>query len=134
MSPQHPRPKWWQMYLTLPLLIVLFLADSRLKISTRGHQVVQIGILLIVYGLMYLWVKANARALRALDRLPYNPAVRVLYVGPYELPDSGKENKRSGLELPDSEIAGVLSDTFEMNIIDAQALPVDEVPHELNKE
>jgi hypothetical protein len=61
-------PKWWELYLTFPLLIVLFMLDAHLKISTRGHQVVQIGIILLVYGLIYIWVNANASALLKMDR------------------------------------------------------------------
>jgi hypothetical protein len=36
--------------------------------------------------------------------------------------------------LPRSEIKGILSDTFEMETIDAEFLPIDEVPQELYKE
>ena len=131
----HSHPKWWQVYLTLPLLVALFAVDSRLKISTRGHQVVQIGILLIVYGLMYLWVNVNAQALREMDQPLHGQGIRIVHIGPYPLPDSGKEStEHLVLLLPDSEIKGVLNDTFEMDYIDAEFLPVDEVPQELDKE
>ena len=135
MFSQDPRPKWWQLYLTLPLLVVLFIVDNRLKISTRGHQAVQIGIILLVYGLMYLWVKANAQALREMDQPPHGQGIRIVHIGPYPLPNSGKESiEHLVLLLPDSEIKGVLNDTFEMDYIDAEFLPVDEAPQELDKE
>ena len=34
----------------------------------RGHQAVQIGIILLVYGLIHLWLKANAAALSNMDQ------------------------------------------------------------------
>ena len=71
MSSQNAGPKWWQVYLTLPLLMALFAADSRLKISIRGHQLVQIGIVLLVYGLIHLWIKANSAVLSKMDREKY---------------------------------------------------------------
>ena len=39
--------------------------------------------------------------------------------------------KKPPFQLPDSQIKGLLSDMFEMNIIDAESFPVDEVSQEL---
>ena len=125
MFPQHPHPKWWQLYLTFPLLIALFVADSRLKISTRGHQVVQLGIILLVYGLIHLWLKANARALSNLDRIQDHGAFKVIEVT--------AQDTRPTLHISGSELKGVLSDTFEMDIIDAEFLPINEVPQKLKE-
>jgi hypothetical protein len=133
MSSEHARPKWWQVYLTLPLLFVLFIIESRLKISTRGHQAVQIGIILLVYGLIHLWLRANAKALSNMDRIQGQRTFTVIQIPPYQLDDANKD-KRPILQLPDSEIKGVLSDTFEMDYIDAEFLPLDEAPQELKKE
>jgi len=133
MSSQYARPKWWQVYLTLPLLVALFAVDSRLKISTRGHQGVQIGIILLVYGLVHLWLKANAKALSNMDRIQDHRTFTVIQILPYQLDDSNKD-KRPIIQLPDSEIKGMLSDTFEMDTIDAEFLPMDEVSQELDKE
>ncbi len=118
------RPRWWQLYLTFPLLIVLFIADSRLKFSTRGHQVVQIGIVLFVYWIIRKWLKANERALSHIDRQEYSPTFRVIRLPIYSVP---VEDKQPLIQLPASEIKGVLSDTFDIDIIDAKALPVEEV-------
>ena len=133
MSSQYARPKWWQVYLTLPLLVALFAVDSRLKISTRGHQAVQIGIILLVYGLVHLWLKSNAKALSNMDRIQDHRTFTVIQIPPYQLDDSNKD-KRPIIQLPDSEIKGMLSDTFEMDTIDAEFLPIDEVSQELDKE
>jgi hypothetical protein len=127
------RPKWWQLYLTLPFLIALFVVDSRLKISTRGHQVVQIAIILLVYGLIQLWLKSNATALSGFDLEQEHPGIRVFRIPPSQLPESNA-GSRQLLQFPDSELSGVLSDTFEMDIIDAEFYPVDEVHQESKKE
>jgi len=130
---QQARPKWWQVYLTLPLLIALFAVDGRLKISTRGHQAVQIGIVLLIYGLIHLWLKANATALSRMDQEQDHGRIRVMRMPVSQLPESNGENQLM-FQLPDSEIKGVLSDTFDMDYIDVVAVPVDEVSQELKKE
>ena len=133
MTPHPARPKWWQVYLTLPLLVALFMVDNRLKLSTRGHQTVQIGIVLLVYGLIHLWLKANATALSNMDQRQFHGTVVVTRIPQYQLPEL-KNDKRPMVHFRDSEIAGTLSDTFEMDYIDAEYISVDEVPQELNKE
>jgi hypothetical protein len=133
MNTDYARPKWWQVYLTLPLLIALFILDNRLKISAREHQVVQIGIILLVYGLIHLWLKANAAALSNMDQQKFHGTVSVTRIPLHQLPEP-KNDKRPMFQLSHSEIKGILSDTFEMDYIDAEFLPVDEVPQELDKE
>lgn len=131
MSTRNLHPKWWQLYLTLPLLVVLFMGDSRLKISSGGHEAAQIGIVLLVYGLIYLWLKANAKALRYMDEAPYRSRATMIRV-PVS-PPLGADSYQV-FQLPESEIKGVLSDTFEMSYIDAEFSPVDNVSQEMNKE
>jgi hypothetical protein len=50
-----------------------------------------------------------------------------------QLPEAIREN-RLMFQLPESEIKGVLSDTFEMDCINAVAYPADEVSQESKKE
>ena len=133
MTTRTARPKWWQVYLTFPLLIALFILDSRLRFSVRGHQAVQIGIILLVYGLVHLWLKANATALSNMGQQEFHGTVIVTRIPLHQLPESKNDNLPMFL-LPRSEIKGILSDTFEMETIDADFLPADEVPQELNKE
>jgi hypothetical protein len=123
MSSKNIQPKWWQLYLIFPLLMVLFAVDNRLKISTEEHQAVQIGIIVIVFGLVHLWLKANSSALSKMDQAQYRGTVRVIRI---PAPQLSETNKHPMLQLPDSEIKGVLSDTYEMNIIDAESFPVEE--------
>jgi hypothetical protein len=132
MTSHDIRPKWWQLYLTFPLIIALFMLDSRLKLSSRGHTIVQIGIVLLVYGLVHLWLRANATALSRMDQ--NHGTIAVIQITQSRLPDEDRAN-RPMLQLPDSEIRGVLSDTFHINYIDAESFPVDEVSQdELKKE
>jgi hypothetical protein len=120
MSSSNLRPKWWQLYLTLPLLIVLFIMDNRLPITTRGHQVVQVGIVLLVYGLIHLWLKANASALSKMDQKRVHGRVTVIQVPVSQLPGADVR-RRPMFELPAAEIKGVLSDTFDMDYMDEKA-------------
>jgi hypothetical protein len=133
MNTNYARPKWWQVYLTFPLLIALFMLDSRLELSERGHVAVQIGILLIVYGLIHMWLKSNAAALSNMDQRQFHRTVIVTRIPSHQLPEP-KTDYRPMFQFRDSEIKGTLSDTFEMDYIDAEFSPVDEAAQELNKE
>lgn len=121
MTPSNLRPKWWQLYLNLPLLLALFAMDSRLKISTRGHQAVQIGIVILVYGLIHLWLKANMSALTNLDRRQERGRIIVIRVPALELSEMDRE-KGPMFELPASELKSLLSNTFDVDYIDAEVL------------
>ena len=129
----YARPKWWQVYLTFPLLIVLFLADNHLKLSEHGHQAVQIGIILFVYWLIHLWLKANAKALSNMDQRQFHGTVTVTRVPSYQLSEP-KSDKHPMFQLPHSEIKGTLSDTFEMDYVDAEFIPMDKAVENLKKE
>jgi hypothetical protein len=133
MSSSNLHPKWWQLYLTFPLLIILFVADSRLRISSRGHQAVQIAVVLLIFGLIHLWIKANSSALSRMDQEQYYGRVTVIRIPPDQL-SALEIEERSTMTPLTSEIKGVLSDTFEMDYIDAEAFPINEVSQELKKE
>ena len=134
MRSQGAHPRWWQLYLTFPLLIALFALDHRLQISTRGHEVVQIGIILLVYSLIYWWLKANSVAVSRMDQKQYYGRIMVVQIPHDEMFDTDHGN-RSMLQLPNSEVKGMLSDTFEMDhTIDAKLLPIDDISQETNKE
>ena len=124
MSSLNSGPKWWQLYLSLPLLITLFAFETRLKISQRGHQTVQIGIVLLVYSLIHFWLKSNARVLSQLDRKQYDSAIRIVRVSIPELSDSRTE-KRSILQLSEDEIQELLSEAMDMSYIAAESSMLD---------
>jgi hypothetical protein len=129
MSSQNSQPKWWQLYLTFPLLIGLFMVDFRLKLSPHGHQIVQIGIILFVFALIHLWLKANETALSNMDRVKHKMIITI-----FQSPLSNGRGPRSILRLPDSEIKGVLGDVFEMEPDDIKTLSMDEVSQEIYEE
>jgi hypothetical protein len=127
MRSQNSHPHWWLLYLTFPLLIVLFVLEHRLKISTRGHEAVQLGIILVVYGLIYWWIKANARAISRMDQRQYRGRVTVIDIPASPLSQANEERGRL-IQLPNSEVKGMLSNTFEMEIT------IDEASQKMNKE
>ena len=100
-------PKWWQLYLAVPLLIALFMLDAQLKISTRGHQVIQIGIILFVYGLLCMWVNAKATALLRRDGR--------MFIVIHFLTSANKETDNV-LEMSDPEVKGMFRYTYEPHI------------------
>jgi hypothetical protein len=133
MPSYNVRPKWWQVYLTFPLLIVLFMLNNHLKLSVRGHQAAQIGILILIYGIVHSWIKANATALSKMDQRQLHGTVTVIRVPSYQLPESNN-HKYPMFHLPDSEIKGTLSDTFEMDYIDVEFSSVEGALNETKKE
>ncbi len=130
---QEIRPKWWQVYLIFPLLIALFMLDHSLKLSERGHVAAQIGILLFVYGLIHLWLKANSAALSEMDQKQFHNTFTVIRIPPRQLPNVNS-SKRPMFQFHNSEIKGTLSDTFEMDYIDAEFSSVEAASNEINKE
>lgn len=126
MHPSHLRPKWWQLYFTFPLLIAMFALDARLKMSVRRHQVVQIGIVLILYGLIRLWLKANARALSQMDRNEMDQTIRIIRPPVEKLPEP-PGGQRSILQLSDGEIQALLTDTMDMTDTDAESSTLDDL-------
>ena len=63
MYSKKQRPSWWLLYLSLPMMIGLFLIEMRLSLSDTGHRFAEFIIVLIVFGSMSLWLKANTGAL-----------------------------------------------------------------------
>ncbi len=133
MRSENTHPKWWQLYLTFPLLIALFVIDHQLKISPREHQALQIGIVLLVYGVIYWWLKANARAISRMDQQQYYGKFRVIQIPPLQIYEPNDE-KYPMLELPNSEVKGMLGDTFEMDHLNSDTLSVDDISQETDKE
>jgi hypothetical protein len=56
-------PAWWLLFGLLPLMGGLFVVEPRLALSPGGRTCVQIGIILFVYGLVWIWLWVNNRAL-----------------------------------------------------------------------
>ena len=68
MNKEKRRPAWSQLWLLLPLLAVLATVEVRVPLSPTGHQLVEVAIVLVVFGLAALWIRVNAAAMvRAID-------------------------------------------------------------------
>ncbi len=128
-----PKPKWWQLYLTFPLLVALFLLDTHLNLSTGGHQIVQLGSLFLEFGLVQLWLKSNARALMHMDEEELGRTIHVIEIPP-AVPSESEGGGRPTLALPPNEIPGVLGDTFEMDYVDAKSFEIGTTSSEARKE
>ena len=126
MSPSSLHPKWWKLYLTFPLLIAMFVLDSRLRIPARGHQAVQLGIVLLIYGLIHLWLKANRSALTGEVQEQPVKIYKVIEFPPAGSPEL-EGGKKSILQLSDSEIHGLLGDGMEMSYTDPEKFSQKEI-------
>jgi hypothetical protein len=62
------RPSWWWLYALGPLMAGLFVVADRAPLSPAEHEAVEIGIVLLIYGLAGLWVQVNAEALEYDDQ------------------------------------------------------------------
>ena len=54
------RPAWWLLYALVPLLAGLCVVEHRAPLSPGWHTGVHVGIVLFIYGLVWLWLRANA--------------------------------------------------------------------------
>lgn len=62
------RPVWWPLYALVPLMGGLLLLESYASLSPDWHECVQIGIVLFIFGLVWVWLRASAVALRDVGR------------------------------------------------------------------
>lgn len=63
MSGNNSRPQWRWLNLIVLLAIGLLALDGRAHLSAMGHEAAEIGIVLVVFGLIGLWLLANAGAI-----------------------------------------------------------------------
>jgi len=112
---------------------VLFIIDGHLKISNRGHQAVQIGVLLLVYSLILFWLKGNSVALSQMDQKQYSRRIVIVSTAPLGL-DKTADKKQPMFIHSDLEVNGLLSNTFDMSDIDPQFPPMSEVSRKLDQE
>ncbi len=57
------RPAWWFLYLSIALVLGLFWIEAKSPFSATGHTWAEIGLVIILYGLVTTWLKANEAAL-----------------------------------------------------------------------
>lgn len=63
MSSNNSRPQWRWLTLIMLLATGLLALDGRARLSNLGHEAVEIVIVLVVFGLIGLWLLANAGAI-----------------------------------------------------------------------
>ena len=98
MFPDHPRAKWWQLYLIILLLVGLFFWEGQLETSLGVHKALQIGIIVFIYGLICLWIKVNAKVSRETDGSQYTGLITIIHFHPNSSTDKVFEDNRL---LPD---------------------------------
>lgn len=67
MKTQKRKPNWGRLFLLVPLMIGLLLVDTYLKLPSLGHQFIEVGVVILMYGAMAYWLFANQAALEAAD-------------------------------------------------------------------
>jgi hypothetical protein len=61
--PKTRAPAWWTLYAVVPVMGGLLVAEFRAPLSPGWHKAVQAGIILFVYGFVWVWLRANDRAM-----------------------------------------------------------------------
>ncbi len=64
MPNNNTRPKWRFLNLIVALAVGLLALDAHAHLSQLGHEAAEIGIVLVVFGLIGLWLHSNAEAIR----------------------------------------------------------------------
>jgi hypothetical protein len=111
------------LYALCGLLVVAFVLEARLAISTVAHQAVQIAILVFVFSLIFRWIHANDRGLAQEEPLPDWPPL-----SPARTEETPKEDDRPGpsrhlFHLPQGGLRHTLSDTFHLDQSEDQPSP-----------
>ena len=116
MAQKKRQPKWWQVYIMLPLLVGLFYPEMQLPLTQTEHTVAELGILALIYVCMQLWMRANRSALmQTVDEEGYW-RINVFDLPPepmHEPVEGVTGTNRPMLQIPAAGLKGVLSDTFE---------------------
>jgi len=63
MNTQNRHPRWWQLSLLVPLMLGLLLVDAHMRLLPWEHQVIEVGVVLLMYGALACWLWTNQDAL-----------------------------------------------------------------------
>lgn len=117
MASKKRQPKWWQVYLSLPVLMGLFWLELQIPLTYTENVIAQLGILFLIFGFIQLWMRANRSALMNLDEDEGQWQVKVYEFPPLSQGTFGDVEDRPAhrpiLQIPAAGVKGVLSDTFE---------------------
>ncbi len=89
-SLRQNQPQWWQVFLTLPVLIGLFVLLIRMHLQEPVNTLAQLGILVLAYGFIQLWIRANRAAFMGLEEEGVMRQTRSTWITPRLLLNSGK--------------------------------------------
>jgi hypothetical protein len=67
MSTQSVHPKWWQVYVLVLGLLGLFWLETHARLTGTDHVIAELGILVLIFGSVRAWLKANRSALMESD-------------------------------------------------------------------
>ena len=56
-------PKWWPLLLLVPLATGLFAVEINIPLTEPEHHFAEVVILIVVYAIIELWLRHNARAI-----------------------------------------------------------------------
>jgi hypothetical protein len=62
MFNQKRGPRWGILYMIVPLAAGLFWLEMKAPFSETGHRAVDVGIVLLIFGLVELWLRTNRLA------------------------------------------------------------------------
>jgi hypothetical protein len=73
-------PKWWLLYVGFVVFVILFVGEVKLPVPGIEHRVIEVVLVLTAFGLMHLWLNANANGLlyrpRVKSRVPREKQTR----------------------------------------------------------
>lgn len=62
MKKGSKRPTWWLLYLSAAVILGLFWLEVKMPLSEIGHTWAQAGLVLVLFGLVMTWLRANDAA------------------------------------------------------------------------
>jgi hypothetical protein len=57
MSPS--KPKWWLLFLLIAPVFLMFWDEARLAIPGSEHILFELGLLMLLYGIVFAWMWAS---------------------------------------------------------------------------
>jgi hypothetical protein len=94
--PKTREPAWWMLYALVPVMGGLLVLEFRAPLAPGWHKGVQVGIILLVYGLVWVWLRANDIAMLH-DSVNRAPLFR-------EARDDRDAAQRSARRLPEKHL------------------------------
>ena len=76
MFNQKRGPRWGLLYMIVPLAAGLFWLEMKTPLSETEHRAADIGIVLLIFGLVEIWLRANRLAMLSEDQQRQKKSVR----------------------------------------------------------